>query len=156
MATVTASEVNPLRAQHNAENVVRSRYQGVISVSDVVLLARIPNRAVLTGWHLSGGTGGISTGTWSLGFASTVVDPITGASFASNGLHPAISLTSSGFADSFGQSGIGTPRCAPTQISLSDQNNPQWVWVQASPLGSLTASTTSSLNFIVRYMTTGS
>lgn len=156
MATVTASEVNPLRAQHNAENVVRARYQGVVSVSDVVLLARIPNGAVLTGWHLSGGTGNISTGTWSLGFRTTVIDPITEATFTADSLHSGISLTASGFADSFGQSGIGTPRCAPTRISLSEQNDPQWVWVRASPLGSLTASKTSSLNFIVRYMTTGS
>lgn len=155
MATFTASEVNPLRAQHNAENVVRSRWQGVCSVSEVVLLARIPNRAVLTGWYLTGGTGGISTGTWSLGFAATIVDPITGASFTADSLHSAISLTASGFASSFAQSGVGTPRCVPTQISLSDENDPQWVWVRASPLGSITASTTSSLNFLVRYMTTG-
>lgn len=153
MATLTASEVNPLMAVHNAENVVRSRFQGLTAVNDVVLLARIPNRAVLTGWHLSGGTGGISTGTWSLGFAAALTDPLTGASFTSDSLHPGISLTASGFADSNSQSGIGTPRCVPTQISLSDENNPQWMWIRASVTGSLTATTTSSLNFVVRYLT---
>lgn len=153
MATFTASEVNPLRAQHNAENVVRSRFEGLTAVGDVILLARVPNRAVLTGWHLSGGTGSISTGTWDLGFNVNLTDPITGASFTTNSLHSGISLTASGFADSASQTGIGTPRCVPTQISLSDQNDPQWVWVRASVSGSLTATKTSSLNFILRYLT---
>src|SRR6185436_16904278 len=139
MATLTASEVNPLSAVHHAENVVRSRFQGLTAVGDVVFLARVPNRAVLTGWHLSGGTGGISTGTWDLGFNVNLTDPLTGASFTSNSLHPGISLTASGFADSASQTGVGTPRCVPTKVSLSDENNPQWVWIRASVAGSLTA-----------------
>lgn len=156
--TVTASEVNPLKAVHVGLNVVRSRFVNIttaasFTVSDIALLARVPNKATVVHWRLHGGNGAAaSTGTWKLGIApgsgvsGAIVDPIGGASMTDDSLHAAMSLTTSAI---YSSGSSGTPNI-PFKVSLSDGANPQYVWIAAtSSSGSFTG--TTSLNLILQY-----
>jgi hypothetical protein len=152
MATFTASEINALQGLHVGENMVRSHLHAALSVSEVAFLARIPNHAIITEIIFSGGTTGNSTGTWSLGFDKTFVDSNLGASFTVNSIAAAISLTSSAI---YRWPVTGGTVQYPIQVSLSDAAPQQFVWLQASPLGSVTATTTSSLRAVVKYRVPG-
>ena len=152
MATFTASEeYGGLKANQFGLNTVRSHLHAALSVSEIALLARVPNHATIHSIILSGGTTGNTTGTWSLGFQSAIVDQIHGASLTTNSLAAAISLTSSAI---YIQPVVGGPMY-PIRVSLSDDAVPQWVWIQASVAGSVTATTTSSLNLTVSYTVPG-
>jgi hypothetical protein len=152
MATFTASEMyGGLKANHTGINVAQSHLHRALSVSEIALLARIPNHATILRLYLSGGTTGNSTGTWSLGFQTPVVNARSGASLTVDSLAAAISLTSSAI---YVQPLVGGPMY-PIEVSLSDDAVQQFVWIQASVLGSVTATTTSSLRLTVEYVVPG-
>lgn len=162
MATFTASEINPLKGLHVGENVVRSRFTGSLTVSEILLLAKIPNHAVVTDWIMSGGMTGQTTGTWKVGFQGTVVDSIRSATLTEDSLHAGLSLTSSGYGGAYiigpvsvsASTGVVPTRptaCMPLKVSLSDGANPQYVWMQGMfTAGSQTG--THSINFLVKYV----
>jgi len=160
MATFTASEVNALRSIHAGLNVVRSRFTGSATVSEVVLLAKIPNKATVIDWKLSGGLTGATTGTWKIGFQGTVVDTVRNLTLTDDSIHPGASLTSSGVCGanlanwSVSASIMVASRAAmvtPFRISLSDDAANQWAWMQGLfTAGSQTG--THSLDFIVTYI----
>lgn len=163
MATFTASEINPLKAVHTGENIVRSRFTGSLTVSEVLFLARIPNHAVVTDWYISGGNvGSASTGTWKIGVPGTVVDAIRGATLTDDSLHAGVSITSSGFGGAHVVTNFSVsasiivstraPAIMPFKISLSDDAAIQFVWLQGLyTAGSFTGS--HSINFLVKYIT---
>ena len=152
MATFTASEMHGgLKMNHTGINTAQSHLHAALSVSEVAFLARIPNHATIHNLMISGGTTGNTTGTWSLGFATAVVNARSGASLTTNSLAAAISLTSSAI---YIQPIVGGPMY-PIEVSLSDDAVPQFVWIQASVLGSVTATTTSSLRLTVQYTVPG-
>jgi hypothetical protein len=153
MATFTATEINALKHLHGAYNVVRSRFvagSGSLTVSDVVLMTRIPDGATVIDWRLIGGTAGVTSATWSVGIQGSNIDAISGASLTAGSLHSAASLTSGGIAGSHyvtnyaatADSTItasvvtttvtvsGTPPSpiVPFKISLSDGAQPKYVW----------------------------
>lgn len=161
MATFTASEINPLKGVHVGENIVRSRFTGSLTVSEVLFLARIPNHAVVTDWFISGGLTGATTGTWKIGVPGTVVDAIRGATLTDDSLHAGVSLTSSGIGGAFVVTNFSVsasvivsdrPRAiVPFKISLSDDAANQFVWIQGLfTAGSQTG--THSINFLVKYL----
>lgn len=161
MATFTATEINPLKGLHTGENVVRSRFTGSLTVSEVLLLARIPNKAVVSDWYISGGLTGATTGTWKIGFQGTVVDAIRGATLTDDSLHAGVSLTSSGFGGAHVVTNYSVsasvivstraPAIMPLKISLSDDAANQFVWLQGLfTAGSQTG--THSINFVVKYI----
>lgn len=152
MATFTASEAyGGLKQNHIGPNLVVSHLHRALSVSEVALLARVPNHATIHRLYLAGGTTGNTTGTWSLGFASPVVNALNGASLTVDSLAAAISLTSSAI---YLQPIVGGP-LYPIQVSLSDDAASQFVWIRASVLGSVSATTTSSLRLVVEYVVPG-
>ncbi len=157
--TYTASEVNPLKAVHTGLNVVRSRYEvattaATLTVSDLILLARIPNKATVYEWRLAGGCGAAaSTGTWKLGVnvptaANSLVNPInSGASLTDDALHAAMSLTTAAVYSSYAAAATNIP----FKVSLSDDNTQQYIWIVATTnAGSFTG--TTSLQFDVKYV----
>lgn len=164
MATFTASEINPLKGVHVGENIVRSRYTGSLTVSEVLLLARIPNKAVVMDWMISGGNpASASTGTWKIGCPASpaVIDAIRGISLTDDSIHTGVSITSSGYGGAFVVSNYSVsasiivssraPAIVPFKISLSDDAVPQYVWMQALyTAGSFTG--THSINFVVKYV----
>lgn len=163
MATFTATEINPLKGLHVGENIVRSRFTGSLTVSEVLLLARIPNHALVTDWYISGGMTGQTTGTWKIGCPAVpaVIDAIRGISITENSLHAGISLTSSGFGGAFlGNAEVSLsasvaaggrpPAIMPFKVSLSDDVIPQYIWIAGVFSGSQTG--THSINFLVKYL----
>ncbi len=144
MATFTATEINPLKGVHAGTNFVRSRYTGSLTVSEVLLLAKIPNKATVFDWVLSGGSvGSASTGTWKIGVQGTVVDSIRGYTLTEDSLHAGVSITASGAAR-------GTT-LLPFKVSLSDDAVNQFIWLTAMySAGSFTG--THSINFGVEYV----
>jgi hypothetical protein len=150
MATFTSSELyGGMKMNHTGINVAQNHILRALSVSEVAYLARIPNQATILRAYLSGGTTGITTGTWSLGFAEPVVNALNGASLTVDSLAAAISLTSSA---QFIMPVVGGT-LFPIKVSLSDDQ--AHVWIRASCLGSFTATTTSSLRLVVEYVVPG-
>lgn len=157
VTTYTASEVAALKQVHVGENVVRSRIVitpttssgGTLTVSSIVYLARIPNKAVLTDAVLIGGSTGAGEGTWNLGVrdpngSSFPVNPITGISCSDNAFMAGVTLSAGGIAR------IGTTNI-PYQVSVSDGAASQFHWLVATAiLGSGTA--TVSLQIIAKYL----
>lgn len=181
VATYTASEVNALKCHVGGINVVRSRFVAptvqaggvaavtTLSVSDVILLLRLPHGATLIDWKIQGGIIGCTSSVWSLGFQGNVVDAISGKSHSTGTLAAGISLTEGGCWQAFNPvfpsasaslSGSlvnaplwsSMPAALPLKISLSDDATPRWVWIQALPGGSSTTGT-CSLNFTAFYTT---
>ena len=152
MATFTSSELyGGMKMIHAGVNVAQSHLHAALSVSEVALLARIPNHATVTRMYLSGGTTGNTTGTWSVGWQNLGSDAISGQSLTVGGLAAAISLTSSAL---YIWPVVAGPMF-PIKVSISDDNVQQFAWIQASNLGSFTATTTSSLRLIVEYVVPG-
>jgi hypothetical protein len=175
MATFTATEINALKHLHGAYNVVRSRAVAAangFTVSDVFLMTRIPNGATVIDWRLIGGTAGVTSATWSVGLQGSVVDAISGNSLTADSLHAGVSLTAGGIGGSHyitntaatadatitdsvvtvtvTVSGNRPSPVVPFKVSLSDGAQPKHVWLQISPSGSLTGST--SLQMVVSYL----
>jgi len=159
MATFTASEINALKAVHVGENVVYSRFEDSVTVSEIVLLARIPNGAIIDEWRLTGGTAvDGATGTWKIGFYPTVVDHYTGNSLSDVGLHATASLTASGLVGSnivtYSVSAsimVATRAVAvPIKVSMSDDVVPQYTWIGAK-LASASGTATTNMQFMVKY-----
>jgi hypothetical protein len=150
MATFTASEYNPLKANHIGVNVVRSRFTGSLTVSEVLLLARIPNHAVVMDWRISGGqVASASTGTWKIGVQGTVVDHISGSTLTDDSLHAGVSLTASGAGGALDRA--NTSNKCPFKVSLSDDAATQFIWIAGLyTAGSFTG--THSINFVVEYV----
>lgn len=159
--TTTASELNPLKANHVGVNYVRSRYIGACTVSDIVLLARLPSGATLIDWKIQGGNANAaSTGSYKLGFQTGFADAISGNSLTENALHAAISLTSGGAGGAYLTSSwsvsasIMVPASAanvvPLKFSVSDDAVNRFNWIQATALGASTTGT-HSLIFSIWY-----
>lgn len=159
MATFTASEINPLKGVHIGENVVHSRFENSVTTSEIVLLARVPNGAIIDSWRLSGGTavdGG--TGTWKIGFSPPITDAYTGASLSEAGLHATASLTSSGLVGSdivtYSVSAsimVATRAVAlPIKVSMTDGASPAYTWIAAT-LSSASGTATTTMQFLVKY-----
>lgn len=152
--TYTASEVNALKANHVGLNVVRSRFDlittgATLTTSDLILLARIPNKATVYEWRLAGGCGAAaSTGTWKLGVTPTIVNPInSGASLTDDSLHAGMSLTTAALFSSYGAGAVNIP----FKVSLSDDAAQQFVWIFATTNSGSNTGTTS-LQFDVKYV----
>lgn len=156
--TYTASELNPLKAVHTGLNVVRSRFDltttaATLTTSDIILLARIPNKATVYEWRLAGGCGAAaSTGTWKLGVlapttAGSLVNPInSGASLTDDSLHAGMSLTTFALYSSYGAGAVNIP----FKVSLSDDNATQYIWITTTTSSGSNTGTTS-LQFDVKY-----
>lgn len=143
--TFTSSEVIPVRRDTIGENVVYSRIkQAGLSVSDIVLLAKVPNHAIVIDGYLTARGTGITTGLWKIGVQGTVVDTLSGATLTSDTLHAGASLTASGLARF-------TTSFLPFQVSFSDDAASQFIWIQGTfSAGSGTA--TQSLGFVLKYL----
>jgi len=170
MATFTSTEINALKNNPFGANHVRARWTataGSFTVSDVVLMARLPNGATLIDWKVTGGTAGKASTVWTMGFQGSVIDAISDASLTADSLALGISLTGSGvgsaWAPIFPSASASlsgslvnpplwtSPRAVlPLKISLSDDATPRYVWIQMSPRGSTTA--TTSLQLIITYL----
>jgi hypothetical protein len=153
MATFTATEINPMKGIHAGLNVVRSRYTGSATVSEVVLLGRVPSGATVIDWRLVGGqTAAASTGTWKIGVQGSVVDAITGATLTDDSLHAGLSMTASGAGGATSGGGVAnTSNKIPFKVSLSDDNATRFIWIQGLyTAGSFTG--THSLNFTMMYV----
>ena len=168
LSTATASEINPLKEIHVGPNVVRSRITwGSLSatVSDVLLLARIPNGATVYDWTLWGGASGATSptsGTYKVGVRGTVVDAISGATLTEDSLFGLASITGSGVV----RGGISTFNLTvsssiivggrpgnlfPFKVSLSDDAANQFIWISAV-VNEISATGTTSLNFMCWYL----
>ncbi len=145
VATYTASQVSQVRRLSVGQNVVYSRLeQAAMTVSDIVLLAQVPNHAIVTDGYMTVRGVGITTGTWKIGVQGTLVDAISGATLTSDTLHAGASLTASGIARI-------TSSFLPFKVSVSDDAASQFVWLQATfSAGSGTA--TQSLAFVMNYL----
>lgn len=163
MATYTASEVNGGRSVHAGLNVVRSRFVGALTVSEVCLLARIPHGATLVDWKVVGGNANAaSTGSYKIGISPFAVDAIRGgASLTEAALHSGLSLTSGGMGGAYMSSSwsvsasIMVPNFAanvlPLKISVSDDAAQRYVWLAATAAGaSITG--THSLDAVIFYI----
>lgn len=160
MATFTASEINPLKGNHVGENIVISHFEGSVTTSEIILLARIPNKATITHWRLQGGTAvDGATGTWKIGFFPPIVDVFSGASLSEAGLHATASLTASGLAGSDMASWSVSasimvrtnPALIPIKVSMSDDVVPQYTWIGAT-LSSASGTATTTMHFVVKYL----
>ncbi len=149
MATFTATEINPMKGLHTGVNVVRSRYAGSLTVSEVLLVARIPNKATVIDWWAAGGqVASASTGTWKVGVQGTVVDAISGATLTEDSIHAGLSITASGAGGRSDRA--NTSNKVPFKVSLSDGAANQFIWLTAMySAGSFTG--THSMNFTVVY-----
>ena len=158
--TFTGSEVFALKQNHTGENVIRSRWAFPVggqslSASDIVFMARVPNRAIVTDWVLWGGNAGVTTALWKLGILGGVAltDPITGRSITDDQMIAAASLTAGNAYRMFQTIAVNAAN-GPFQVSLSDDNVQQFVWVGCTfTSGSTTA--TGSLNLYLKYLVPG-
>ena len=158
--TYTASEAYALKSLHAGLNVVRSRWaygdptgsgsQVSLSTSDIVFMARIPNKAVVVDGYLAGGNTGMTTGVWKLGLrpasgtAGAAVNTVEGYSLSDDALIAAASTTA-------GNIVRFSAFRSPFTVSISDDAAQQWCWVVATyAAGSATA--TGSLNLVLQYL----
>lgn len=168
LGTATATEINPLKQIHVGPNVIRSRITwGSLSatVSDILLLARIPNHAVVYDWMLAGGASGATaptSGTFKLGVQGTVVDAISGSTLTDDSLHLGISITGSGvcragvhnfntISASVVLETVSPGNRTPFKVSLSDDAATQFIWITGT-INAISATETASLNFMVWYI----
>ncbi len=161
MATFTASEVNSMRAVHAGVNAVRAYFEGSVTTSEVILLAKIPHGATLLDWRITGGTavdGG--TGTWKIGFQGSVIDAISGNSLTDDSLHAGLSLTAGGCGGAYlanwsvSASIMVASRSRlnlPIKISVSDDAVNRFVWMQGL-LTSASGTATTTMHIVVEYI----
>ena len=131
MATFTASQnQSEVRAVHAGVNVVRARADIATTgtASSVVLLVKVPNKAVIVDymWYVDDGG---ADNTWDLGF----VNPASGSTLTQSSLRSALSSTS-------GTHVHGSNLTLPYRISLSDDAVQQWIWVAATSAVAISAS----------------
>lgn len=140
MATVTGSfaTANP-RLAYEGVTTARGQYtaNGVtVSVSDTILMVKVPNGATIIDGYISGtaGSGGI---VFEIGVAGT-----------DNNLAAALTLSATAQLVRFNAGGL------PVKVSLSDDAVPQWSWVFAT-VASGSACVTASINLVVNYAAPG-
>lgn len=138
MATVTASDqLATPRAVHAGVNAVRTTYTqngATLSASDIILVAKIPNGALVLDGYMSGTSGAAAT-ILKLGIQSG-----TETQFIATGTLSATAQL---------QRFIGG--ALPFKVSLSDDANPQYTWVYAT-MNSGSATVTGSIQFVVSYL----
>ena len=150
LGTVTSSEMNPLKANLGVNYVRSHTVVTGATVSDVVFLARLPDRATLIWWSLKGGSAGNTSGTWKLGFTTpaTLVDTTSGNTITYDSLHAGVSLTVGGMGAPVSVQGNQN---LPFRLSLSDDSVNHFAWL-ALTATSGTLSTSTSLDFQMLYI----
>ena len=131
MATFTASQnESEVRATHIGVNVVLARADIATTgtASSVVLLVKVPNKAVIVDYMWCVDDGGADN-TWDLGFAN----PAAGSTLTQSSLRSALSSTA-------GTHVNGSNPTLPYRISLSDDAVQQWIWVAATCAVAISAS----------------
>ena len=130
MATFTASQnQSEVRALHAGVNVVRARADiaATGTASSVILLVKVPNRAVIVDYMWYVADAGANQ-TWDLGFAGGA------GSLTQSALRSALS-------NSVGGTHVhGSNLTLPYRISLSDDAVQQWIWVAATCAAAISAS----------------
>jgi hypothetical protein len=136
--TVTASDATALpRLVHTGETVVRTHLNTAMlpasfSASDIILIAKIPNKVLITDFYASGFVGGDGT-VFHIGTAANE-NAVTSA------------MTFSATAE---LKRANSPNL-PYKVSLSDDAQPQWTYLFAAR-ASGTSTSTCSLQFVVKY-----
>jgi hypothetical protein len=140
MATVTGTFANASpRLSYEGMTVARGQYtaNGVtVSVSDTILMVKVPNGATIIDGYISG-TAGSGAIVFEIGVAGT-----------DNNLAAALTLSATAQLGRFNNGGL------PYKVSLSDDAVPQWSWVTAT-VASGSACTTASINLVVKYTAPG-
>lgn len=140
MATVTGTfaSASP-RLAYEGPSVARGQYtaNGVtVSVSDTILLVKVPNGATIIDGYISG-THGSGAGIFEIGVMG--VD---------NNLGSAMTLSATAQLVRFNSAQL------PLKVSLSDDAVPQWSWVMATVAGG-SVCVTASINLCVTYAAPG-
>lgn len=140
MATVTGSFATATpRLSYEGVTVARGQYTAggvTASVSDTILLVKVPNGATIIDGYLTGTTGSDSL-IFEVGVAGT-----------DNNLAAGLTLSATAQLARFNAGGL------PVKVSLSDDAVPQWAWVFAT-VASGSATATASINLVVKYAAPG-
>lgn len=148
--TVTASDATAfVRSNETNTTVVRTHLGGSqlpasFSASDIVLIARIPNKATILDFYMAGIVPSDAT-IFKVGTAAD--DDAVAATFTLSATAQIRRLGST----------IGTDGAAstmPFKVSLSDDVNPQWTYLFATRVSG-TATITCSIQFVVTYAMPG-
>ena len=156
----------PIKGIHAGLNVVVSKIRvpiaSSLTASDVLLMARIPNGALITDWYCRGGIAASTTHIISVGFQAAtgaaaaggppiVVDKLNRGtpSLTSDSIAAIISLTTSAVGG-FARTQSSVSQKLPIKVSISGDWAQQWAWMQATCGGSTTGS--HSLIFVVSYL----
>lgn len=136
-STASSQTATP-KAQHIGVTVARSTFtlDGAASTtaSDVVLLVKIPNGAVIVDGYIQGSSAGAGD-VWKVGTAAD-----------DNCCSSTITLSATGQLVRFG--GATT---LPFKVSLSDDAEPKWTWLKAENISVGSSSTTLSMACVVYY-----
>lgn len=139
-----------VRATETGTNVVRTHLAGGLSasttLSDIILIARIPNGARIHSFYMSGIVPGDAT-VFKVGTGGAGNTTGTGADDDS----VATALTLSGTA---AIKNFDSGATMPYLVSLSDDAEPKWTWLFAT-LVSGTTTATCSIQFVVKYSMPG-
>ena len=134
--TITASDATAQPRQvHTGENIVRTHLGQVspsFSASDIVLIAKIPNKSLITDFYASGIVGSDAT-VFKIGTAAdddAVAVVMTFSATAALKRADAATL--------------------PFKVSLSDDAQPQWTYLFATRVSG-TGTNTCSIQFVVKY-----
>lgn len=148
--TVTASDaVAFVRSNATGIATVRTHLAGSqlpasFSASDIVLIAKIPNKATIIEFWMAGIVPGDGT-VFKVGTAAD--DDAVGAALTLSG--------TSALRRTGGMTGgDGSATTMPFKVSLSDDANPQWTYLFATRVSG-TATNTCSIQFVVTYAMPG-
>lgn len=141
-STTASTATLPPRSIHAGVNVATGSYllDGAQSttVSDVILMLRVPDRAIIFDGYLMGHNGPTASGnTFKIG---TTQDD--------DALHASISLNSTATRNNLLSTQL------PFQVSLSDDVEPKWTWVKVTRIAG-SSTLTESLRLVVQYVMPG-
>jgi hypothetical protein len=140
-STTASTATLPPRAIHAGMNVATGSYlldaAASTTVSDVILMCRVPDRAIIVDGFLKGHSGPTASGnTFKIG---TTQDD--------DALHASISLNAT-------QTRNDLQGDLPFQVSLSDDVEPKWTWVKVTRIAG-SSTLTESLRLVVKYVMPG-
>lgn len=148
--TVTASDaVAFVRANEKSTATVRTHLGGSqlpasFSASDIILIAKIPNKATIIDFYMAGIVPSDAT-IFKVGTAAD--DDAVAATFTFSATAAIRRLGNATGADA-------AAATMPFKVSLSDDANPQWTYLFATRVSG-TATNTCSLQFVVTYAMPG-
>lgn len=141
-STTASTATLPPRAIHAGVNVATGSYTldaaQSTTVSDVILMCRVPDRAIIFDGYIMGTNGPTASGnTFKVGTAANDA-----------ALHASVSLNST--SQRVGLSAV----TLPFQISLSDDVEPKWTWLKVTRIAG-SSTLTESIRLVVQYVMPG-